>query len=234
MKKKDNLIKIILFTILIIIALSVILLINMLNSDVLEEHNFYAYYGRQKYAYNGALKITKKNGITELICKDIQIELDSTPVYFADTANKVIFPKNMAAIFPLKNGNLYKVNNFSKMYRDNDYIYLEKDGRTKFMQNVFLFDGNNLYFFTEHTRIIVEGKEYLVSPLSYARVIYGRSVEIYNQSTDEYTMIETEDVNIVAKTDSYEIDMSIDALTVNEKRQLLLNVVNGLQNIEME
>ena len=233
MKKKDNLIKIILFTVLIIVILGVILLINLLNSDVLENHTFYQHFIGKKYTYEGSLKITKKNGVTELICENTQIQLDSMPVYYADINNKAIFPEDMAIVLPQENGRMAKINRFSKIYKNDSEIYLEMDKKEKRLSNAFLYDGKDIYFFLDYAKIYIDEVAYDVTPLSYVKVRYNESVEIYNKAEDKCKIIETTDKNVTAEAEGYKINLSIDALKIGEKEQLLLNRVSDLNNLEM-
>ena len=56
---------------------------------------------------------------------------------------------------------------------------------------------------------------------------YKNGVEIYNYEKDEYKVIETVE-DVVAQTDSYIINTSIDILKANGKEQLLLKNVDAL------
>ena len=230
--KRDNIIKLVLFLVIIVVIAAVILLINVLNTDKLENHSFYQYFMGNKYTYEASLKITRKYGVTELICKDMQVNLNSIPIYYVDVDNKIIFPEDMAIVLPTNNGLMRKVPRFAKIQREETTIYLEMGNDKRTIDKAFFFDGNDLYFFIEHTTIYVDDEEYELSPLSYVIVRYNEGVEIYNQSNDEYEVIETVDKNVTAKTDSYEIKLSIDALKREDEEQLLIRKIDMLQNLE--
>lgn len=233
-KRKSSIITTSIITALIVIIVIVIIIIGSLNSTTVESHDFYQWYSGQRVEYKGELTFTRKEGLTELKATDRKVTLDSTPVYYADENGKVIFPEDMAVVYPNNNGMMYRINHFADITEENGEIYLEtnlatKTNKTK-LEKAFLYDGQDLYFFLERTNITVNGTTYEVSPLSYAIVRYKQSVEIYNYEKDEYQVIdttETQDAKVV--TDTYTINMSVDSLQTAEKEQLLIKGLSYLQ-----
>lgn len=233
-KRRSSIIMASVIAALILIIVIVIIIIGSLNSTTTENHDFYQWYSGQKVEYKGQLTFTRKEGLTELKATDRKVTLDSTPVYYADENNKVIFPEDMAIVYPNNNGMMYRINHFADITEENGDIYLEtnlatKTNKTK-LEKAFLYDGQDLYFFLDRTTITVNGTNYEVSPLSYAIVRYKQSVEIYNYEKDEYQVIdttETQDAKVV--TDTYTINMSVDSLQTAEKEQLLIKGLSYLQ-----
>lgn len=234
-KRKSSIITTsIIAALIVIIVIIVIIIIGSLNSTTVESHDFYQWYSGQKVEYKGELTFTRKEGLTELKATDRKVTLDSTPVYYSDENGKVIFPEDMAVVYPNNNGMMYRVNHFADISEENGEIYLETNlatttNKTR-LEKAFLYDGQDLYFFLERTSITVNGTTYEVSPLSYAIVRYKQSVEIYNYEKDEYQVIdttETQDAKVV--TDTYTINMSVDSLQTAEKEQLLIKGLSYLQ-----
>lgn len=233
-KRRSSIIMSSVIAALILIIVIVVIIIGNLNSTTTENHDFYQWYSGQKVEYKGQLTFTRKEGLTELKATDRKVTLDSTPVYYADENDKVIFPEDMAIVYPNNNGMMYRINHFADIIEENGSIYLEtnlatKTNKTK-LEKAFLYDGQDLYFFLERTTITVNGTNYEVSPLSYAIVRYKQNVEIYNYEKDEYQVIdttETQDAKVV--TDTYTINMSVDSLQTAEKEQLLIKGLSYLQ-----
>lgn len=233
-KRRSSIIMASVIAALILIIVIVIIIIGSLNSTTTENHDFYQWYSGQKVEYKGQLTFTRKEGLTELKATDRKVTLDSTPVYYADENNKVIFPEDMAIVYPNNNGMMYRINHFADITEENGDIYLEtnlatKTNKTK-LEKAFLYDGQDLYFFLDRTTITVNGTNYEVSPLSYAIVRYKQNVEIYNYEKDEYQVIdttETQEAKVV--TDTYTINMSVDSLQTAEKEQLLIKGLSYLQ-----
>lgn len=233
-KRKSSIIMASVIAALILIIVIVVIIIGSLNTTTTENHDFYQWYSGQKVEYKGQLTFTRKEGLTELRATDRKVTLDSIPVYYADENNKVIFPEDMAIVYPNNNGMMYRINHFADLTEENGDIYLEtnlatKTNKTK-LEKAFLYDGQDLYFFLDRTTITVNGTNYEVSPLSYAIVRYKQSVEIYNYEKDEYQVIdttETQEAKVV--TDTYTINMSVDSLQTAEKDQLLIKGLSYLQ-----
>lgn len=232
--QRDNIIKIIFVIIMIITIIFVARYISKLNTTSLEEHQFYQYFGGRKVEYKGKLEISKENnGITSLQMKDVKIELDSTPIYYQDIENKILLPEDMAIVFPLNKGTMQRVNYFWNVQIESNIAYLENEKNKKSVTNAFLFDGKDLYIFLEPTTITVGEEIYELTPLSYVKVNYRETVEIYQKQEDIYTIIEEANYgNIIAKTSEYEINLSTDALKYQEKEQLLLKKIEALPIFE--
>lgn len=230
--QKDILIKIITVIAIISVIVVVYIFINKLSSlSSVKEHEFYQYVMGNKIEYKGIVKMATKNDITELTTNEGTISLDSIPIYYNDERNKVILPSDMAIAFPMENGALYKVNSLSIVYIDHGEVFVQKGNLNKQLEDAFLYDGNDLYFFIENTKVTINGTEYRLPPLSYVNATYKGYVEIYNYDTDEYTYIEKVTSDIIAKTSKYSINLSIDSMQYEENDQLLLKRIKNLQNL---
>lgn len=230
--QKDILIKIITVIAIISVIVVVYIFINKLSSlSSVKEHEFYQYVMGNKVEYKGIVKMATKNDITELTTNEGTISLDSIPIYYNDERNKVILPSDMAIAFPMENGALYKVNSLSIIYIDHGEVFVQKGNLNKQLEDAFLYDGNDLYFFIENTKVTINGTEYSLPPLSYVNATYKGYVEIYNYDTDEYTYIEEVTSDIIAKTSKYSINLSIDSMQYEENDQLLLKRIKNLQNL---
>lgn len=230
--QKDILIKIITVIAIISVIVVVYIFINKLSSlSSVKEHEFYQYAMGNKVEYKGIVKMATKNDITELTTNEGTISLDSIPIYYNDERNKVILPSDMAIAFPMENGALYKVNSLSIIYIDHGEVFVQKGNLNKQLEDAFLYDGNDLYFFIENTKVTINGTEYRLPPLSYVNATYKGYVEIYNYDTDEYTYIEKVTSDIIAKTSKYSINLSIDSMQYEENDQLLLKRIKNLQNL---
>lgn len=189
--KKDNIVKILFVLVGIAVIVAVSIYIGSLNTTKLEEEQFYQYFGGRKVEYTGTLEISRKtNGITSLKTNDINIDLDSTPIYYKTEENKLLFPQDMAIVYPENQGQMQKITHFSTIKLEEDIPYLQYENNKQSIENSFLFDGNDLYIFLEPTTIVVGENSYELSPLSYAYVSYRQIVEIYEKASDTYEIIE--------------------------------------------
>ena len=229
--KKENVFKILMVLLLIVMIVVVSLYIIRLDTDQIENYNFYQYFGGRKVEYEGALTITQKSGITELQLKNASIQLDSTPIYYRDIENQVLFPQDMALVIPNQNGQMYKINRFTNVYQRDNVIYAEYRETQDELANSFIYDGSDLYFFIQNTTLTIDGTNYEITPLSYVVATYQNSVEIYNKQLDNYQIIPTTSTNVTATTDQYSINLSLDTIKYGDKEQLLLKQIEALKSI---
>ena len=184
------------------------------------------------------MDVVQKDDETQLILENGQVVyLDSTPMYYKDILGKSLLPKEMELVVP--DSGTYKLNKFTNVIEENNKIKLKKlnSSKTKDIDNGFLFDGNDLYFFLDDTTITVGNKDYELPALSYAIVNYKTNVELYNYDTNEYTMIQDEeslksDVTATNKSKNYTINMSLDSLKTDKSNQLLITNINNLREYD--
>lgn len=231
--KKETIFKIFILLILVLIIVMTSIYVLNLNTEIIENYNFYQYIAGRKIEYEGSLKMTNKEGVTELTCNNISIQLDSTPIYYRDIENQVIFPEDMIIVIPNENGQVYKINRFSNIYIKGNVPYIEFYDKIKELTNAFIFDGGDLYFFISNATIEIDEETYEITPLSYVYAYNQNRVEIYNKQTDEYKIIETENQAIVT-TEDYTINVSLDTIKYGEKEQLLLKKFEELQTIKLD
>ena len=222
---------------MIIAILAVIAIVyNYINGlqkiKVNSEHEFFQYLYGKKLEYTGILEMSDKDNITKFETKEGTIYLESIPVYYKDEKFKAILPEDMAVVFPVEGGVTNKLNSLSTAYIKYDDVYLKKGSLNKKIENAFLYDGNDLYFFIENTIVNVDGQEYKLPPLSYVNATYRGYVEIYNYDTDEYTYIEEVNEDVTAKTTYYTINLSNDTVKYEENEQILLKRIKNLTNLE--
>ena len=200
-----------------------------LNTQVLEENSFYQYFVGRKVEYEGGIRFSRKNNITQITVDNDEIELDSTPLYYKEIENKVIFPEDMILVFPNKNGKMYKINHFSNVYLNEGILYLEGEEQ-KPLENCFLYDGQDLYFFTEKTKIVVGETEYELSPMSYVICDSQGFVEIYQKEEDNYITIQEQTDKVIAYAEDYQINLNTDSIKNSETEQLLIKNKDFLNN----
>lgn len=228
--RKNKVLAIVAIVLFIGILLLVGFSIEKLNSQIIEQHSFYQYFAGQKYEYEGGFKLSRKNEITELVTNDVQVNLDSTPVYYIDIPDKVLLPEDMAIVFPTRVGMMYKINHFSNIYYDINTAYLEEEQADKALNNSFLFDGEDLYFFLTEETLTVGEDVYNLSPLSYV-ICTQNTVEIYQKDEDKYTIKENIE-SVTASATDYTINLNTDSILTEETEQLLIKNITTLKNFE--
>ena len=233
-KKKDLIVRLCsIVAILIVIAIAYNFIKNLQTVKFSTgEYKLFQYVMGSKNEYSVIVEMSNKKDITKLETKEGTIYLTSIPVYFLENRDKAILPAEMEIAFPIESGKLNKVGSLATVYIDFGDVYIKKGDVNKKLENTFLYDGNDLYFFVENTVVTVNGEEYKLPPLSYVNATYKGYVEIYNYDTDEYIYVEDVDGDVIAQADAYQINLSDDKLKCEDTEQLLIRRIKDLPNLE--
>lgn len=230
------------YNLLIPICLVVVLLISILlyakeyknnRYAELKEVEVYQYFSGVKMEYTANIGRNRKNVILEYENNDFAVSLDTTPVYIKKSGN-VIFPKEMSIIFPLKDKQ-YRVNALSEIYTENNLHYLNIRNLNKALENIFYYDGNNLYFFVDNVTLTVGAREISLSPMSYVSCSYQNLVEYYDKEKDTFETINITNEKVTVKNDYMTIDIASDKVIYKDSFSLLtkdFSMLSKLTDIE--
>lgn len=205
-----------------------------LNSITYEDYEIYQYFSGARVAYSGKATIKRNNEITSIESKEKKIDTGFIPIYFQKVDNECLLPETMELVFPSIKNKSYKVNYFTKIMYDytgdiETSFLVYKDKRI-LLDNSFLYDGDNLYFFPYSTSILIDGKNYNLSPLSYIIVNYKDMIEMYDKQSDKYTIIDSHNNDVIATMDNYKINLSTDMIMYNNENRLLIKNIDKLSN----
>lgn len=239
--KKQLKILLVILGVLVIIGIAAIIIYSHykdLNKVTIENYKLYQYFGDLRFDYTGKLSIKKNGEVTKIKYEGIDLETDSTPIYYKNIDNEIILPTNMAIVFPRLVNKNYKLPYFSRLYIDyseNDSsAYLKINNEKKYLENCFLYDGNNLYVFLYETVVTIDGTDYTLSPLSFINVNYKNDVSFYNKASDEYSVIDKHSDDVIANIDGYKVNLSTDMVLYDRDSKLLIKNVDSLQSYGSE
>ncbi|MBQ3510990.1 MAG: hypothetical protein IJA30_01685 [Bacilli bacterium] len=228
---KKNYIWLILLLILLIVAI-LFAFRGSIDKVVIKDHNLYQYTDGIKLEYTGEIMIDKETDeITQLSVKDIVMELGTDPIYYEDEM-KVLFPKNMAVVFPL-HGTQYKVNYYTTVYRDIDDIYIEDRSLKRTIKDAIIYDGGDIYLVVDKSTVTIGKEKIEVSPLSLVVANTQNKVAyVYNYDKDEFKEFKDLKDEVIISTDSYKVNASLDLMYYNEKSRLFIKSIDKLKNLE--
>lgn len=231
-KKKYNIL--IPIFLIIVILIAVILYVREYRNNRYAEYkevNVYQYFSGNKMEYVAKIGRNRKGVVLNFEAKDFAASLDSTPVYInkKDTT-EVIFPKEMAMFFPIKN-KVYQVDALSNLYIKNDLVYLRLKRLDKAFDHMFLYDGRDLYFFIDNTTLVIGTKEIPLSPMSYVSCSYTNMLEYYDKENDKYEIIPLTDERVYVKNDYMNIDVTLDKVIYKDSFYLLGGNFSNYQKI---
>ena len=180
-----------------------------------KEQDVYQYFSKNKIEYKATISRNRKDVVLDIKSKDFNVSLDSTPIYIKDI-DKVIFPKEMSAVFPIKDRQ-YAVNALTEIYKKNDLYYLNQKGINKSFDYMFLYDGKDLYFFID-TVTLKEG---------------DKEISYYDKESDTYEIIELNNTNssVLVETKYMTIDVSSDEIIYKDDFTMLINNFSSLPKL---
>ena len=176
------------------------------------------------------LVLTREEGKT-YIDVDEKIESDGTPIIY-EGQSKYLIPVSMAYLDPNAEQGVKRVNYFSTLSYDIEQqkISVSYNDKTSAIDAGFLYDGNGTFVFIEEVELKIGTVKYTLSPMSYARLFYKDSIEVYDIKEDNYIYLLLDcsnEVTVTTKT-NYSINLGTNVLTVNEAPRILFSNIEAL------
>ena len=178
-KKRENTnkLRIILFSIIGIIVVLIALFIvfsrfsNMNKFEYNAEYPMYQYFSGVKTSYTGKVTLINDGDITKVESNEGIMDINDAPIYYQDVDNKVLITKNMQLFFPHLFNKNYKLKYFTNIFYDTEMSssYFEDGKKNVFLEDAFLYDGNNMYLFLTDISVQVLDEKYDLSPLFLAK-----------------------------------------------------------------
>lgn len=195
---------------------------------------FYQYFYGEKYDYEGIVTTNRKNVVVDVKPVDIEIEFDSTPIYYKGI-DSVIFPKDMSVVMPTLNCAEYLSKGYSVITYDKEVYKLVTEKYDKKLNHYFLYDSKDLYFFIEEVLLKYDDKEIKLSPFSY--VVYKDNSDVliyYDKVNDKYETISDVFGNVTVSNDYYTINVNRDYIDYYGSEVLLTTDISKLNTIDMK
>lgn len=172
-----------------------------------KEELVYQYFGGERVEYTAVLTYNLRDTIVDIEAKDKKVRYDSTPVYYQNE-DKVLFPKQMTIVFPYKKAQykLYKYSTYSK--KDNVH-FIKNNTEVGNYNYFFLYDGKNMFFFSDEVTIKLDGKDYKkLGAGSYVSVVGGLTLIYYDTATGISDTLELEKNAVSVYNDFIDLNVS--------------------------
>lgn len=171
-----------------------------------EEEKVYQYFSGIRTDYDLILTLNLKDIIVDIKPKNKTIYYDSTPVYYKKY-DKVLFPYEMNAIFPLKEAAQYRLYKYSIYEYDDETYYLINNNQKKDYLHFFMYDGSGLFFFPYESILKIDGREDInLSSMSYVKIVTDTLI-YYDKKTDKSEVIELNEEGVSVSSDDYLINI---------------------------
>lgn len=195
-----------------------------------QDIKLYQYISEEKFEYEATISFNKDKVIKGFVPKEYKINYNAIPIYYADEkTDKVIFPNNMIVILPIKNESQYKIPEFTYVEKINNIQYLRFEDYHKNIDHYILFDGADIYFFSDSVTFTIGDEEITLSPLSYVDAS-SDEFKYYDYETDTYKVYNpTED--IIVSNDYYEINVTRNSLIFLGESGIIANNFDFLNTL---
>lgn len=197
------------------------------------EAKVYQWFYDQKYEYTGIVSTNRRKEIAKFQPKDMDIRLDSTPVYYQNK-EKVIFPSNMSVVMPTLNCVEYLANQYSYIEVKDENKMLVAEKYNNRLGHYFLYDGYDLYFFLDEVKITIKDTKITLSPLSYLIAKTGKNLSYYDKKTDTFKTIENKNNTVMVENNYYKINVIDDTIDYYGTDVILTGKVTELNPIKMK
>ena len=201
------------------------------NYHVDHEEKVYQYFSNQKYNYTAVVSKNKKNVVVDFKPKDIQVNLDSTPVYYQD-GGTVLFPKDMSVVIPTLSCAEYLSPSYSYITYNKGVYSLTTSKYYGKLNHYFLFDGKDLYFFIEPVTLVIGKDEIQLTSYSYIDLTNQNSISYYDKKSDTYHILESDDDDIYIKNDYYKVYVRRDVIDYQGTNVILTSSLKELNSID--
>lgn len=186
----------------------------------IKNENLYTYSLNHRLDFYTEVTLDHKNNVTKMLYNGEEITLFTEPIYYSDK-KIVVFPNNMTFVFPLNGRTQRRINRYATIDAEGAQMTLKTKDLQYPITYGFIYDGDDVYFFTENGQITYDGKTIEVSKLSFVRCEYRGSLSIYDYKTQTMTYEESVKGSVIAKFKKYEVNMSSDTLIMDDEPSLI-------------
>lgn len=198
-----------------------------------EEVDVYQYFGGVRTDYKAMISYNIKKIIVDIQAINKKVGYDSTPIYYSNE-DKIIFPREMMIVFPLKDGKQYRLYKYASYSLEDDVYKLTNGNESGTFNHFFLFDSKGLYFFSDEVTIYIDEEEYLtLGANSYVNVVGGNTITYYDKENNKSEMVEVEGKKVMARNDNLDLCLTENYFNMFGKK-ILITPLDKLQELSME
>ena len=196
----------------------------------IKDEKLYTYSGDVRLDFDTSVTLDAKENVTKLTAGEEEMEVYTEPIYYADK-KKVVFPNTMSVIFPTDNRLQRKINRYTVIDGTYSSPMAKNVNLSHALIDAFIYDGFDVYFFTEDGKITYGEKIVEVPAFSFVRCEYNGSLYIYNYEKQEMIYEKTVKDVVMAEFNGFSINLSYDNIVVDNEPSLLNKNINALAKL---
>jgi hypothetical protein len=151
----------------------------------------------------------------------------TVPLYWEEE-ERMFLPAMMSIMRPSLGVQPVRTGFYTELRADEDGFVAKIDNHDLRLDEGFLFDGQSTYVFLDDVKVEFLGQTIEMPAMSYAVVVAGLRVELYPYR-GEPVVEQTGMVQIVARTDDYQVDMTNDIFQADAEQVLLFTTPSILE-----
>lgn len=219
---------------IILICFFVFKLLNSAEKEIVtyktkKGQEIYFYIGEKKYEFSSQIVISSDNEIITVKTENYNFDFGSEPIYFKNK-NEVLFPNRMSVVFTKNSYIQNKINKLSKIVLDGS-LYIQNKNLNYPVNDAFLYDGNDLFFFLNETEIKIGSYSEKLSPFSYAVYNYNKELFMYDYKDDRMIYFPNIEENVLATNKDYVINLGTDSIIHKDGSKLLMKNLDFLNKL---
>lgn len=187
----------------------------------------YRYVMGVKVEYSADMQLVHTDAGTMIEDKD-EVYSDGTPIVNDEEA-QLILPVSMGLMRPFHEDSLKRVNYFATLTKAGDVIEINQNDFITEVDEGFLYDGNGTYIFLEDMTLTIGSSTYYAHAMTYARVFYKDTIEIYNMTTGDYQYIDITNAETTAlSANGYSINLGTGVMTIGDTQRILFSDIEAM------
>ena len=180
-----------------------------------------------KVEYSPDMKLVYTDDGTLIEDKD-SVYSDGTPIVNPEEA-QLILPVSMGLMRPFHEDSLKRVNFFSTLKKVGNTVEINQNGYVTTVEEGFLYDGQGTYIFLEDMTLKIGTSTYYANAMSYVRVIYKDTIEIYDLTAEDYQYIDISGADTTALSkDGYLINRGTGVITIGDTDRILFSDIEAM------
>lgn len=148
-------------------------------------------------------------------------EISSLPIYY-EGQDMAAMPQNMAYYAP-RSGTFGKLSYFTDIQVGKGGVTAARNGKETTLEQGFLYDGEDLYFFLEPMTLSFNGYQISLSAMSYVEARYNSFATVFDYESGEFWIEEPKgEMTAAASAEDYTVSLIGDSVTTHDGTRLLL------------
>ena len=178
--------------------------------------------------FDSQITLDHDEKVTKLYIDDaFEMDLMTEPLYYANK-EEAVFPNTMSVIFPIEGKIQKKLNRYTVANGEGIQTIITNQGLKYALVNGFIYDGGDLYFFTEPGTLRWGTNVVELSAMSFVSCYYHGDLSIYNYDKKEAVLYENVMDDVIMEFEDYTINLSYDSVAVSDGSFLLQKNIENL------